>query len=242
MPEELTSKGMRKHGLTWVFWIAFISYMTVTLVLSFAGLLMAIFHILLHVAAYMISLAEYLASLPTFVAILFEFFIPIPIIAVLAGLILIFIAIRFIGGTGSAILYLAINGFALLVSYLLGTTQTTTNTLLNLSNVTEISAIGLAFAIVTLIGVYYSYKWKIIGQPMIYIGFAVVSSITLFISVSTTSFIELLGYIIAFFFLSKSEIYEFSGPKIIEKIMPFLIVISIAIISLPIIYSAFIPK
>ncbi|MCL4375879.1 hypothetical protein M1558_00070 [Candidatus Parvarchaeota archaeon] len=236
MSEELISKGVKKHGLTWTFWVAFLTYTVIILLLSFTGILMVIFNVLPQAGNYIIQAAKYLAYLPSLVSIIFLFFIPIPIIAVFLGLILIFIAIKFIGGTGSAILYFVINGFALLVSYMLGNVQTTTSILSNgLTAITDTSAIGLVFAIVMLIGVYYSYKWKIIGQPMIYIGFAVLSSVTLFISISMTSFIELLGYILVFFFLSKSEIYEFQGPKMIEKIMPFFLVISIAIISLPLI-------
>ena len=242
MSEEFISKGVKKHGLTWIFWTALLTYTALLLLLLFIGILMLIFNVLPQAGYYIIQADAYLAYLPSLASIIFLFFIPIPIIAAILGLILIFIIIKFIGGTSSAILYLVINGFALLISYLLGNLQTTTSLpSTGLTAIIYTSVIGLVFGILMLTGVYYSYKWKIIGQPMIYIGFAVLSGIDLFIAMSITSFIELVGYTIVFFFLSKSEVYEFNGPKIIEKIMPLFLIISIAIISLPLIYNSITP-
>ncbi|MCL4362420.1 MAG: hypothetical protein OH338_03810 [Candidatus Parvarchaeota archaeon] len=223
----------RKHSLTLSFWVAYIAYIALASILVLVVILMILFNFYPNIALNIFVFAELFADLPVLIGSIGAFIIPIPIISTLIGLVILFIAIRYIGGTGAAILYFGLNGVAILIGYSLSSLEPTGN-YSNLPNMLTLLFIGLIAGIVSIIGVYLTHKWKLYGVGIVYIGLGVLTAISLVLVPSIEIYVLSIGYLVVLFFLLQGEPYEFDGPKIFSKVNMGLLIASIGIMTIPI--------
>ncbi|MCL4376142.1 hypothetical protein M1558_01470 [Candidatus Parvarchaeota archaeon] len=227
------SQSKKKHSLTLSFWIAYIAYIALASILVLVVILMILLNFYPNIALNIFVFADLFADLPVLIGSLGAFIIPIPIISTLIGLVILFVVIKYIGGTSAAILYFGLNGIALLIGYSMSSLAPANN-YSNFSNILTLLFIGLIFGIVSIIGVYLTHKWKLYGVGMIYIGLGVLTAISLVLVPSIEIYVLSIGYIIVLFFLLQGELYEFDGPKILSKVNIGLLIASIGVMTLPI--------